>query len=98
MRVPKWQTATAILRPRRPDPAEAGSSTESASPTWATNPESSPGSHAIAGSAGVSGNHIDHRGHRRVDRLVLPEPDHGPARLVESGVGGSIPVDVAAQL
>src|SRR5258707_1972862 len=61
-------------------------------------PESSPGSQAIAESAGVTGNDIDHLGNRHVDRLVLPEPDHRPARLAKSRISGPVPVDVTAQL
>src|SRR5258708_2937755 len=61
-------------------------------------PESTPGSRAIAESAGVPGNHIDHLGNRHVDRLMLPEPDYLPADLTKSGIRGAVPVHVAAQL
>src|SRR5258708_15554859 len=61
-------------------------------------PDSSPGSKEIANSAGVTENDIDHLGNRHVDRLVLPEPDHRPARLAKSRISGPVPVDVTAQL
>src|SRR5260370_39713565 len=61
-------------------------------------PESTPGSRAIAESAGVPETHIDTVGNRHVDRLVLPEPDYLPAGLTKSGIRGPVPVHVAAQL
>src|SRR5260221_8082252 len=61
-------------------------------------PESSPGSQAIAKPGGLTEMATPHLANRHVDRLVLPEPDHRPARLAKSRISGPVPVDVTAQL
>src|ERR1700691_4442196 len=79
---------TSRCRSSRTQRAMAGSDLESAT---AQRPVSVRG----RGPAGYYGHD---RANGRVQGLVLPEPDHGPARRAERGVGGPVALHIAAQL